>query len=261
MDELIKGGNSRYKEYEELMLLRDQYQREACSIETSYVKEFGDLLLKDFELKVECIKKKKMIAFCQAAVNHGDAIDVAAMNEKIARDMAVYNAQLQNMLNSKEAADKSEVVPAYKVERAKRIYHRIAKLIHPDINPEAASDGRIRELWNRIVIAYHMNNDEELDNLEVLVRKVLKDKGTDGGEVVIDDIDERISKLEAEIKDITTTEPYVYINLLADPGAVKRKKDELNKSIEEYTEYSLQLSGMLRDLLSEGGAPLAWVEI
>lgn len=260
MGELIKKDNDLYNKYEELLLKRDQLYKEACSIETSYVKEFGDLLLKDFELKVECIKKKKMISYCQAAINRGKAIDVQDMNEQIERSMAMYNAQLKQMLASKEDADNSKVSPSYKVERAKRIYRRLAKTIHPDINPEAAANEQIRELWERIVIAYHANDDEELDNLEVLVMKVLKDNGDIVTEPVIDDIEERIEKLEREINDITTTEPYTYISLLSDDKKVTAKKEELNKEIEEYKAYSTELSEVLQKLLLEGGAAITWVE-
>ena len=68
MDELIKKENGKYKKYEELLLKRDQLNKEAGAIHTLYIKEFGELLLEDFELKVECIKKKKQISYCQAAI-------------------------------------------------------------------------------------------------------------------------------------------------------------------------------------------------
>lgn len=260
MGELILGDNTKYERYEELLLKRDQLYREACSIETSYVKEFGDLLLRDFELKIGCIKKKKMIAYCQTAINHGEAIDVTDMNEQIKRSMEIYNMQLKEMMKSKKDAEESKVSPAYKVERAKRAYRRLAKCIHPDINPAAFANEEIRSLWGRIVAAYHANDDEELDNLEVLVRKVLKDNGELVSTPVIDDIDERMEKLEEEINSIITTVPYVYIDLLSDEAKVQAKKDEIMKEIEEYTRYSEELSEMLRRLMLEGGSPIAWVE-
>ena len=52
MGELIVKDAGKYKKYEELLLKRDQLNKEAGSLNTAYVKEFGELLLKDFELKV-----------------------------------------------------------------------------------------------------------------------------------------------------------------------------------------------------------------
>ena len=44
MDEMFRIRNDAYEIYEELLLKRDQLEREAGSIRTSYFKEFGDLI-------------------------------------------------------------------------------------------------------------------------------------------------------------------------------------------------------------------------
>lgn len=260
MDELIVRDDGKYKKYEALLLRRDQLNKEAGSIEVSYVKEFGELLIRDFELKVECIKKRKMIAYCLAAVNHGEAIDVAGMNAQIEREMALYNLELKRMAEQKSEADKSKITPSYKVEKAKRIYRRIAKMIHPDINPAAAGDEQIRELWERVVIAYHCNDDIELDNLEILVRRALRANGEVASGVSVDDIDERIARLEEEINSIITSEPYVWAELLASAEAVANKKEEIRAGIAESIKYSEDLSMILQDIIAGGGVPIAWIQ-
>lgn len=261
MNELIKKDDGRYKKYEELLLRRDQLNKEAGSIHTAYIKEFGELLLEDFELKIECIKKKKEISYCQAAINKGKAINVQEMNSKIEQDMSLYNLQLKEMIANKDAADKAKTVPSYKVERAKRIYRRLAKTIHPDINPKIDENEELRDLWERITIAYNCNDDEELDNLEILVRKVLKENGEAVTNVEIDDIDERISRLEHEINCIITTEPYTFSELLSSEERINEKKKALNNEISEYKKYSSELTEMLQKILSDGGATLTWIQI
>ena len=260
MGDLIIREDGKYKKYETLLLKRDQLQKEACSIHVSYVKEFGDLLLESFELKVDCIKKRKMIAFCLAAVNHGETIDVKEMNRQIEREMAMYNQQLKDMAADKKEADKAKTCPEYKVQRAKRIYHRIAKMIHPDINPKAAENEQICELWNRVVIAYQCNDDEELDNLEILIRKVLKDNGELVTGVTIDHIDERIDRLEEEINMILATEPYIWRDLLESEEKVAAQKEEIRNEIAEYKKYSEELAKILQDILAGGGVPITWIQ-
>lgn len=260
MDELIIREDGKYKRYETLLLKRDQLNKEAGSIEVSYVKEFGELLMRDFELKVECIKKRKMIAYCIGAVNHGYAIDVQDMNATIEREMALYNLELKRMAEQKSEADKSKISPSYKVEKAKRIYRRIAKLIHPDINPAAAANAEVRELWERVVIAYHCNDDIELDNLEILVRRALRENGEVAEGIRIDDIDERIARLEEEINSIITCEPYVWAKLLESPESIAHKKEELRASIAESIKYSEELSLILQDIIAGGGVPIAWIQ-
>lgn len=260
MDELIIREDGKYKTYEELLLRRDQLHKEAASIHVAYVKEFGELLLKDFELKLECIKKRKMIAYCLSRVNRGLAIDVQEMNSRIERELALYNLELKQMAEQKSEADKAKTCPAYKVQKAKRIYRRIAKMIHPDINPAAAADETVRELWERVVIAYHCNDDIELDNLEILVRRALKENGAVASGISVDDLDDRIARLEDEINSILTSEPYVWHELLESPDSIENKKQQLRKAIAESISYSEELSLMLKEIIAEGGVPIAWIE-
>ena len=63
--------NSSYAEYERLLLERDARKKEAGGYFTEYMCEFGELINKVFEKKIDCISKKKSIAFCQAYVNRG----------------------------------------------------------------------------------------------------------------------------------------------------------------------------------------------
>ena len=260
MGELLIKEDGRYKEYEGLLLERDQFMKEACSIHVSYVKEFGELLLESFELKVDCIKKRKMIAFCLAAVNHGKPVDVKAMNEHIETEMAAYTTQLKDMAEDKKKADEAKVCPEYKAKKCKRIYHRLAKIIHPDINPKAAENEKIAELWNRVAIAYQCNDDVELDNLEILIRKVLKDNGDLVAGVTIDNIDERIDRLKEEINEIITTEPYSWKKILSSDKKTAELKEDIRKEIEDYKKISEDLAKVLQDILSGGGVPLTWIQ-
>ncbi|SCW68511.1 hypothetical protein SAMN02910456_02580 [Ruminococcaceae bacterium YRB3002] len=263
MNELILRDTGDYKKYEELLLKRDQLYKEACSIQCSYLKEFGALLLEDYELKVECIRIKKKIAYCQAAIAHGNLLDVEAMERTVAAAMAAYETEIKRMISDKAAADKASVSPSYKVERAKRIYRRLAKILHPDLCAAVTENEELRALWERIVIAYHANDDVELENLEVLVRLKMKELGdlTDGAFTVIGNIEERIAAIEAEINDIVTTEPYVYIGLMSSEARIAEKKAELQKEIDEYKKYCAELSEVLRQMIDEGGGDLTWVQV
>ena len=261
MGDLIRKEDGQYKKYEELLLKRDQLAKEAESIHIAYMREFGELLLRNFELKIECIRKKKMITYCLEALNHGREIDSDDMSRQIEKEMALYEMELKTMLRDKDTADKAETSTRYKADRAKRIYRRIAKAIHPDINPLTSENDTLRDLWERTVIAYRCNDDDELINLEALVRKAMKDAGEVIDTPTIDNLDERIENLEEEINDIITTEPYIYGDLLSDPDRVEERKNELTKEIEEYEKYSGELQNMLDGLLSNGEGGLTWSQV
>ena len=90
--DLIKSTDSKYEEYENLLLERDQITKEAGQIWTVYLQLFGKLITDNYEEKLECIKCKKTIAYYQNALNHGGVVDSAAMEKYMEQEMAEYYA-------------------------------------------------------------------------------------------------------------------------------------------------------------------------
>ena len=250
---LIKSSDSKYTEYENLLLERDQLSKEAGQIWTAYLQMFGKLISDNYEEKLECIKCKKTISYYQTALNQGGAIDTAAMEKYLEQEMAAYYVKLRQILKDNEEAKKAKTSTAYEVERAKTLYRRLAKLIHPDINPETDHSEELKELWNRTLIAYHCNNVKELAELEVLVRKVLKGLGINEAKADIPDIEEKLNAIRAEIDQIIHSEPYSLRYLVEDENAAKKKKAELQEELESYQKYHSELNNIILQMLQSGG--------
>lgn len=251
--DLIKSTDSKYEEYENLLLERDQITKEAGQIWTVYLQLFGKLITDNYEEKLECIKCKKTIAYYQNALNHGGVVDSAAMEKYMEQEMAEYYANLRRMLKENEDANNAGTSTPYEVARAKTLYRRLAKLIHPDINPETDHSKELQELWQRILIAYHHNDVKELSELEVLVRKVLKGLGSEDVKVDIPDIEEKIEALKSEIEGIKQTEPYCLRYLVEDEEAAEKKKTELREELETYQKYHKELNEVILKMLQTGG--------
>ena len=250
--DLIKSTDSKYEEYENLLLERDQITKEAGQIWTVYLQLFGKLITDNYEEKLECIKCKKTIAYYQNALNHGGVVDSAAMEKYMEQEMAEYYANLRRMLKENEDANNAGTSTPYEVARAKTLYRRLAKLIHPDINPETDHSKELQELWQRILIAYHHNDVKDLSELEVLVRKVLKELGSEDVKVNIPDIEEKIEALKSEIEGIKQTEPYCLRFLVEDEEAAE-KKIELREELETYQKYHKELNEVIFKMLQSGG--------
>ena len=251
--DLIKSTDSKYEEYENLLLERDQITKEAGQIWTVYLQLFGKLITDNYEEKLECIKCKKTIAYYQNALNHGGVVDSAAMEKYMEQEMAEYYANLRRMLKENEDANNAGTSTPYEVARAKTLYRRLAKLIRPDINPETDHSKELQELWQRILIAYHHNDVKELSELEVLVRKVLKELGSEDVKVDIPDIEEKIEALKSEIEGIKQTEPYCLRYLVEDEEAAEKKKTELREELETYQKYHKELNEVILKMLQTGG--------
>ena len=108
------------------------------------------------------------------------------------------------------------------------------------------------------MIAYNCNDDKELENLEILVLAYLKKAGIPTETPDIENLEERIEKLEMEINQILTTEPYIYKEFFESKERIAARKAELREEIEDYREYSESLSEMLLYLMCEEGTVFTW---
>ena len=251
--DIIKSSETKYEEYERLLLERDQLNKEAGQIWTAYIKMFGQLITENYEEKIECIKCKKTIAYYQAAINRNGKVDAKDLQDYLDRDMAEYYLNLKKMIKDNDDAKKSRTSSAYEVKRSKELYRRLAKLIHPDLNPATDGSDELKELWQRILIAYGHNDVKELAELEVLVRKALKELGLGEVKVDIPDIEDKIGEVKKEMDEIVSTEPYTLKYLVEDETAAQKKKDEIIKETEEYKKYRKELGEVILKMISGGG--------
>lgn len=256
--DLMKIENTAYKTYEALLLERDQLEKEAGQIWTLYIQTFGALITAVYEEKIECIKCKKIITYYQIALNHGGVVDRDELENYLDQEMRSYHANLKHLLQDYEQCKEATFSTSYEAQRSKVLYRRLAKLIHPDINPETDRQDVLKELWQRIMTAYGHNDVKALSELEVLVRKVLNDLGIGEIRVEIPDLADRIEALKEEIDDLTHTEPYVYKDLLDDEAASEKKKAELNEELEAYKKYHKQLNDTILNIISSGGIKIQW---
>ena len=256
--EVIDTEKAAYEEYAELLIKRDQLLKEADSCQISYTAEFGDLIAENYELKIRCIKKKKTISYCRRRMNRGLPVDTDRMNAEIEWEMLLYYAQLKEMLEDTKAAKTAEKIGQYRYNRSKKLYRKLAKLLHPDINRRTLQVDSLKELWTRIVNAYQLSDVDELEDLEVLVRRAFDELGEDGFELDVSDIEERIESLESRISEILTTEPYTYRELLRDDEKKEALRELLQEEHEEYEVYLADLTRTLDELLRGEGMRIIW---
>ena len=251
-DAIIKVKNSSYARYEELLLKRDDVKKKAFQYGMEYNRTFGELILKVFEKKVEGIRKKKTLEYCQTFKNHEKNVDMAGLQTYLERQLAEYEKRLKDMVEENEAAKSTGTVTEAELLQIKRIYRRMVKKIHPDINPLTNTNEELKGLWQRLVIAYECNELKELKETEVLINALMAKLDLGVMEIEIPDIEVKIAELEEEIERIMNTDPYQYRYLLEDEAAVAEKKKALQEELKEYEEYSNRLEEMLNSVLGYG---------
>lgn len=247
MTELIKVKNTSYILYEELLLKRENLKKEGEQFYISYLQIFGDLMTESFQKKIECIRKKKMIAYCQRCMNQDKDINSMDLNRFIQDEMKSYEEELKLMTENAKAAAKAKELSAEQILMIKDLYYRLARRIHPDMHPELADDKNVQDYWNQIVIAYQHNQLSELEELEVMVNAYLEKKHSNMEEIVINDVENKTKRIEKEIEHIISVKPYTYRFILEDEKKREEQKDAFQKDIEEYSQYSLELDDVLKN--------------
>ena len=238
-----------FSRYEKLIIKRDQLEKEAEICEMLYYNEFGELSVDLFHKKIECISWKKIISYCQAAANTGQAVREDELDTYIGNSMEECQEQLKNLIDMKNESENIRTSPIYIVEKSKRKYREIARMIHPDLHPEFADSTYFRNLWEAAAGAYRRNDLTRLEEIETLARAALLRRGGAADLPELSNIKDRISAVQNDINRITSTDPYLYKFLLDDPDAAADRKKDLETDLGEYTSYGLMLEGVLTEMM------------
>lgn len=243
---LIKIRDTDLTEYENLLLFRDELNKEALHYEAEYTRVFGSLVLKLFKLKIECIKFKKSIEFCERIRNRGQSVNPRELQDFLDHEMAAFNQELEHLKRKNEIARNAKAITEFDLIQIKRIYHKLAKSLHPDINPAFAKSKELKELWIRICSAYKANDLPLLKELEILVNRAMD--GKRNIDFAIPDIANRIISVKEEIREIENTDPYQYKFILNDPNIVKEKKKILKEEIGNFENHRKELEDLYNSL-------------
>ena len=133
--------------------------------------------------------------------------------------MQSYNKKLQDLVEDVEISKQAKQISEQEVLEIKHLYYKIAKKIHPDMNPTLFANKKVRELWERTAIAYNCNILSELQDINVLV-----------DELCLANADYKIEKVDSR----------------DDQNEIKERREEIQEEIDEYKEYKQNLEKKLK---------------
>lgn len=139
-----------------LLLERDELQFVICkNIETEYMLKLGSIEYKAYEAQCAALRLKRKIELIQAKKNRQEKVIISAIEKTLDNEFAEYQKQLDEQIDKMNDAlkrSKAEVLSDEDNKELKKLYRKIVKALHPDINPDV-SEAQV-QLFDNAVSAY-----------------------------------------------------------------------------------------------------------
>lgn len=216
------------------------------NLETEYMLKLGKKEHELFSCQVEILRLKREISLFQSARNQGGSISEEKVKKIIECEFAEYKKQLEEQCEKLQIAWKHFSAEKWTSEECKvfkKLYHDIVRKLHPDLNPDLPDGAKI--LWDRIQTAYRTNDWDELFLLADMADELLTGK-IDYVETIdsltalheeLEKIRQKTADLAEQIADTRKRAPFSCEELLKDPCAVSKKRQELDDEINLCKEH------------------------
>lgn len=239
-----------------LLLERDELQFVICkNIEMEYMMELGGLEYKAYEAQCTVLRLKRKIELIQAKRNRQEKILLYVIEEMLDDEFAEYQRHLNEQISKMNDAlerRKAKKLSDEENREIKKLYRKVVKVLHPDINPDA-SEAQIR-LFDNAVSAY---KNGDLNALRIIHGMVGNDTVPEQHENVMTQLAKEQKRLQdvmksiqEEIDEIKSDYPYTMKELLEDEEKRKQQKQELESILAQYNElisiYEAKIKEMLR---------------
>ena len=235
---------------------RDELQFVICkNIETEYMLKLGSIEYKAYKAQCAALRLKRKIELIQAKKNRQEKVIISAIEETLDSEFAEYQKQLNEQIDKMNDAlkrSKAEVLSNEDNKKFKKLYRKIVKALHPDINPDV-SEAQV-QLFDNAVSAY---KNGDLNTLKIIGEMVgnspLPEQHKDAL-TQLNEEKERLQNLLKVIRDsieqIKSKYPYTMKEIIEDEEQTEQKKKELENILSQYNElisiYKAKIEEMIR---------------
>lgn len=239
-----------------LLLERDELQFVICkNIETEYMLKLGSIEYKAYEAQCAALRLKRKIELIQAKKNRQEKVIISAIEETLDTEFAEYQKQLNEQIDKMNDAlkrSKAEVLSDEDNKKLKKLYRKIVKALHPDINPDV-SETQVN-LFDNAVQAY---KNGDLNTLKIIGEMVGNSPLPEQHKDTLTQLNEEKERLQYllkairdSIEQIKSEYPYTMKEIIEDEEQTEQKKKELENILSQYNElisiYKAKIEEMIR---------------
>ena len=239
-----------------LYLERDELLYVICvNIETAYMIEVGALEHNVYKAECAVLRLKRKVELIQAKINRQEKIFLSDIESLLDEEFQQYKEKLNEQIEKINDALKrgsADYLTKEENEEFKKIYRKIVKALHPDINPNISKE-ELRLLQNAIE-AYKNGDLKALRIIGEMIEKYLPvNQDKDFSYTLIKDkerLEVFIKEMKEIILEIKSSYPYILKEIIENPSKLKEKKRELEETLNYYKElisiYKEKIEEMLR---------------
>lgn len=225
-----------------LVLERDQLLFVECkNIEMLYMLKLGALEYKAYETQCAMLRLKRKLELLQAKRNRQEKIDIAQIEAALDGEFAEYQQKLEEQLGKmNEAIDRShaKTLTEQETKELKRLYRRVVKALHPDLNPNLSEEKR--QLFLRAVSAYECGDLSTLRIIDETAGDPALPEGTQDAIGPLRQERDRLKRLladvKAEIAKIKSEYPYTVKEVVQDEKKAEECRGQLEGLLKQYQE-------------------------
>ena len=240
-----------------LMLERDELKFVICkNIEAEYMLKLGGLEYKAYEAQCNVLRLKRQLELMQARLNRQESIVMAVIETILNTEFAEYQKKLDEQVGKmNEAIERSnaDVLSEEETKELKKLYRKIVKALHPDMNPNI-TDAQ-RQLFDNAVMAYKNGNLDALRAIAGMIGDAdLQVTQTDAKARLLEEkksLEKLLENVREEIQTIKSEYPYTMKELLADDEKVEARKRELELIISKYEEMAGVYKARIDELMKK----------
>ena len=238
-----------------LMLERDELRFVICkNIETEYMLKLGSLEYKAYEAQCAALRLKRKIELIQARKNRQEVINLTVIDKTLDEEFLEYEKKLNEQVEKMNEAlehSKGEYLSEEDNKELKKLYRKIVKVLHPDINPEVTA-AQVKLLDN----AMNAYKNGDLKSLRIIDEMVgdhkLPEKHQDALTQLKEEkerLDKMVATIQESITKIKSEYPYCVKDILEDEKKVEQKKAELEELLKQYKELAETYNAKIKEML------------
>lgn len=229
---------------------------ECKNIEAAYMLAVGTLEYRALELNFEIRRLQRKIDLIQEKINRQENVVLRIIDAILDKEFEDYRKELESRVadinEALERRDARALSPEEVVE-IKKLYRRIMKTLHPDLNPDVSEVEKT--LFFKASAAYEHG---DLETMRLIADMTIGCSQVDLNIEPIKALQNERTRLEAvckslreKISGIKETYPYSMMGFVQDKKQIEDKKTQLKKTIDELIALRVEYQNRIQEMLGD----------